>query len=85
VASRYWLEDMQTGNLYREFGGDPHYAEQVVAYYLRADGSPVMLEPHDPPSLDEIERRRAAREKRRSDQAAAAKARYDALRKGASR
>ena len=85
VASRHWLEDTQTGNLYREFAGDPNFAGQVCAYYLRADGQPVMLEPHDPPSREEFEKRRAAREQRRVDQAAAAKARYEALRKDASR
>jgi hypothetical protein len=42
-----------------------------------------MLEPHDPPSLDEIERRRAAKAQRRLDQEAARKTRYDELRKGA--
>jgi hypothetical protein len=82
VASRYWLEDVETGNLYREFYGDPGYAESVVAYYAR-DGLPVMLEPHDPPNRAEIERRRVAKEQRRRDREAAAKARYDELRKGA--
>jgi hypothetical protein len=84
VFSRYWIEDTETGNLYREFGGDPGYAESVVAFYER-DGWPVMLQPADPPSLDELERRQAAKAERRRDRAAAAKARYDELRKVARR
>ena len=80
VHSRYWIEDTETGNLYREFGGDPGYARTVCAYYLR-DGWPVMLEPADPPSRDEIEKRRTAKERRRVDQAAAAKSHYDRLRR----
>ena len=56
--------------LYRETGGDPEYARNVVAYYLNEDGYPVMLEPNDPPSRDELEERRAAREQRRVDRAA---------------
>jgi hypothetical protein len=57
LFSRHWIEDTQTGQLYRPVFGDPAFCDGVVAYYLR-DGSPVMLEPHDAPSLDEIARRR---------------------------
>jgi hypothetical protein len=85
VASRCWLEDTQTGAFYREFGGDPGYAQSVVAYYLRADGSPVMLEPHDPPCRAEMEKRQAAKEQRRLDAEAARRARYAELRKSAER
>jgi hypothetical protein len=44
-----------------------------------------MLEPANPPSRAEIEKRQAAKEQRRRDQDLAAKARYDELRKGARR
>jgi hypothetical protein len=84
VFGRHWIEDTETGNLYRPFFGDPGYAESVVAYYER-DGEPVMLEAADPPSRAELEKRQAAKEERRRDQAAAAKARYAALRKGSGR
>ena len=80
VFSRHWIEDTETGNLYRLFGGDPGYARTVCAYYLE-DGWPVMLELHDPPNRAEIEKRRAAKEQRRLDQEAARKARYDELRR----
>jgi hypothetical protein len=80
VVARYWIEDTETGNLYRELGGDPGYAETVVAYFER-EGWPVMLEPADPPSLAEIERRKAAREERRQRRAEAAQARRDELRR----
>ena len=80
VFTRYWVEDTETGNLYREFFGDPGYARTVCAYYLR-DGSPVMLEPNDPPSRDATEKRRAAKEQRRLGQEAARKARNDELRR----
>jgi hypothetical protein len=84
VSTRYWLEDTQSGDFYREFHGDPGYAASVVAYYER-DGWPVMLEPASPRSRAELERRQAAKAKRRADHAAAAKLRYDELRKGARR
>jgi hypothetical protein len=84
VSGRYWLEDVETGNLYRPFGGDPAFAPTVVAYFER-DGWPVMLEPCDPPSRTEIERRRAARQQRHLEQEAAKKARRDELRKGSGR
>jgi len=82
VFSRHWIEDTETGNLYRPFFGDPGYAETVVAYYVR-DGEPIMLEPAHPRSRAELERRQRAKEQRHRDQAAAAKVRYDELRKGA--
>jgi hypothetical protein len=84
VHSRYWLEDTETGNLYREVFGDPAFCDGVCAYCRRADGSPVMLEPHDPPSRSVLEKRRAAKEQRRIDQAASRKAHYAELREGAS-
>ena len=77
---RHWIEDTETGNLYREFFGDPGYAGSVCAYYLR-DGSPVMLEPNNPSSLAELEKRGAAKEQRRRDRADVAKARRDELRR----
>jgi hypothetical protein len=79
--SRYWIEDTTTGNLYRPVYGDPAFCDGVCAYYRREDGSPVMLEPNNPPSLSAIAERQAAQERRRVDKAAAAKARYAALRR----
>ncbi len=72
--TRHWIEDSTNGSLYREVFGDPHYASNVCGFYVREDGSPQMLEPHDPPSLAEIERRRAAREQRRAATDAARRA-----------
>jgi hypothetical protein len=75
VFGRYWIEDTQTGNFYKEFGGDPGYAQSVVAHYVRSDGTPVMLEPADPPSRAELERRQARKEQRRLEREAESKER----------
>ena len=56
---RYWIEDTDTGNLYTVFGGDPQFAPTVQFYFTNTHGAPTMLEPPDPPSRDELERRRA--------------------------
>ena len=55
MFGRYWIEDESTGCFYREFGGDPGYAQNVCAYYTSSDGYPIMLEPADPPSRAELE------------------------------
>lgn len=77
VFGRYWIEDTETGQLYREVFGDPHYARNVVAHYIRSDQSPGMLEPADPPSRAEIERRRAARERRHAEREAELRVKRD--------
>jgi hypothetical protein len=81
--SRYWIEDTETGNLYIEFGGHPSYAPTVHHYYVRSDSRLVMLEPAEPPSRAELERRQARKEERRAERQAAAKERYRQLRKAA--
>jgi len=80
VFERHWIEDVETGNFYWPFAGDPGFAAGVVAYYVR-DGWPVMLEPANPPSRAELERRQAAKEQRRLDNDAARTARYEELRR----
>jgi hypothetical protein len=72
---RYWIEDTDTRNLYTVFGGDPHYAPNVKFYFTTADSVPTMLEPADPPSLDELERRQERKKQRRLERENAAKER----------
>ena len=85
VFGRYWIEDESTGCFYREFGGDPGYAESVVAYYTSPDGWPIMLEPADPPSRAELERRQARKQQRRLEQEAASKERRRQIKAAAGR
>jgi hypothetical protein len=85
VHSRHWIEDTETGNLYREFRRRPQPPLSRSAPTTFEPTAGRSARAARPPSREEIEKRRAARERRRLDQAAAAKARYDELRKGARR
>jgi hypothetical protein len=62
------IEDTETGDFLRVFGGDPDYAESVVAFYVTHDGTPVMLAPvvGVPHNRAELEQIRAEREARRN-------------------
>jgi len=77
---RYFIEDTDTRDFFKPFGGDPSYGPDVRFYYVREDGVPVMLEPADPPNRTEMERRQAAKAQRRQEKAEAAKAHYQRLR-----
>lgn len=68
-----WVELESTGELFHPWGGDVMFAPKGVAYYIDETGFPRMLEPADPPSRAEIEKRKAAREQRRLEREAAAK------------
>ena len=78
-----WVEVASTGELFHPWGGDVYFAPAGVVYYVDETGSPRLLEPADPPSRAEIEKRRAAKEQRRADNEAAAKERWRQLRAGA--
>ena len=75
-----WIEHLPTGRFFWEFGGDPSYAPSVSHYYVRPDGTPVMIEAADPPNRAEMERRQAAKAQRRQEKADAAKAHHQRLR-----
>jgi hypothetical protein len=66
------------GDYYTVFGGDPQIVgSDVTSYYVREDGTPIMLQRCDrPSSRAELEHLRAKREERKAEQAAAAKARH---------
>jgi hypothetical protein len=80
---RHWIEHLPTGRLFWVFGGDPIYSPGVAHYFVARDGTPTMLEPADPPSLAEFEKRKAARAKRRADREAEARARREQMMKTA--
>jgi hypothetical protein len=57
------------------FGDAGFVGDDVVAYFIREDETPIMLQRrHRPSSRAELEQMRAAREERKAAQAAAAKA-----------
>jgi hypothetical protein len=62
------IEDTETGDFLRVFGGDPDYAESVVAFYVTHDATPVMLAPvvGVPRNRAELQQTRAEREARRN-------------------
>ena len=70
-------------DFYILFGGDPDYiGNDVTAYYVSEDGTPVMLQrASNPSSGADLERIRARKEQRRADKAAAAKARNEERRR----
>lgn len=74
-SGRHWIEHVPTGRFFTTFGGDPAYSPGVDHFYFTESGHPLMLEPADPPSRAELERRQAAKEQRRLDREAAAKER----------
>ena len=41
---RYPITHEPTGVWWREFGGDPQYPPHIPAFYVREDGTPVLLE-----------------------------------------
>lgn len=63
------------GDFYHQFGGDPQFTgDDVTAYYVTEDGTPVMLQrASSPSSRADLERIRARKEQRRLDQEEAAK------------
>ena len=78
-----FIEHLPTRNLYWEFHGDVGYPSDSHHYYVRPDGALVVLQPADPPSRAELERRRARRDERRLKQETAAKERRRQLRAAA--
>ena len=84
MFSKHWIEDEQ-GNFFKEFGGDPAYAFTVRFFYFNQDGTPIMLEPADPPNRAELERRQTRKEQRRAELAAAAKQRRAEMKAAAGR
>ena len=54
-----WIEHLPTGRFFWIFGGDPSFAPDIDHYFVARDGTPTMLEPADPPSRAELERRQA--------------------------
>jgi len=73
------------GDFYTVFGGDPQFTgDDVTAYYVRDDGTPIMLRRcHRPSSRAELEQLRAEREQREAARQAAAKERREQLLKAA--
>ena len=69
------------GAFYTLFMGDADYiGDDVTAYYVSEEGTPVLLQrASNPSSRADVERIRARREKRRVDQEAAAKQRREQL------
>jgi hypothetical protein len=69
------------GDYYTAFGGDPGLiGNDVVAYYVREDGTPIMLQRcHRPSSRAELEQLRATREEWKAAREAAAKQRRERL------
>jgi hypothetical protein len=67
------LEDQRTGQFWKPHRGelvDLTYLPGAAAYFIAADGHPVVLEkPPGPQTRDELEARRAANEQRRAEQA----------------
>ena len=74
-------------DFYILFGGDPDYiGNDVTAYYVSEDGTPVMLQrASNPSSRADVERIRARKEQRRLDQAAATRQRREQLKAAAER
>ena len=66
-----WITHTPTGNLYWEFGGDVGYPSDSHHYYVRQDGTLVVLQSADPPNRAEMEARQARKEERRAERDAA--------------
>lgn len=78
-----WIEDGRDGSFYRMYpNGDPAYSGHCPAFYFNEAGDAVLLERADPASRDELQQKRAKREQRRADRAAAAKQRREQLKAG---
>ena len=75
-----WITHTPTGDYFWIFGGDPSFAPNVAHYFVARDGTPTMLEPADPPSRDELERKRARKVERRLERDAEAKRRRAEMR-----
>ena len=80
-----WVEVASTGELFHPWLGDVWFAPEGVVYYVDETGFPRLLEPADPPSRAELERRQAAKEQRRADRAAAARKRREQMKAAAGR
>jgi hypothetical protein len=76
---RRWIEHLPTGRLFWVFGGDPSFAPNVDHFFVARDGTPTMLEPAEPPSRAELERKQARKEQRRLEREAAAKQRREQM------
>ena len=83
-AARF-IEHLPTGNLYWEFHGDAGHRSDSHHYYVRQDGALVVLQPADPPSRDELERRQSRKAALRLEREAAAKERREQLKAAAGR
>ena len=78
-----WVEVASTGELFHPWAGDVWFAPEGVVYYFDETGFPRLLEPADPRSRSELEKRKTAKEQRRADRAAAARKRREQLKAAA--
>ena len=80
---RRWIELESSGELFNPWAGDVGFAPKGVAYYMDETGFPQLLEPADPPTRVEQERRQAEKVQRRAEREAAARERREQLRAAA--
>ena len=82
-SGRHWIEDTRTGEFFRVFGSvDSFYAGHCPAYYIDENGNAVLLERADPPSRDDLAKRRAVRDACRAARDAEPKERRARIRAG---